>query len=412
MKLLLPLLPSALAGSLRFPAGDADYGYYYPTAYYDQGSTTDWGCGGTTYSGHRGSDFGVGSWSGMDAGREIVAAAAGVVESTNDGEYDECSTGDCSGGGGYGNYVKIQHADGSATIYAHMKQWTVAVSAGQSVACGQYLGEVGSSGYSTGPHLHFEVRDSAGNRVDPFEGSCSGSTSWWVDQGSYGGLPAPTCVDVPECSPVQALTCGDTVTSRNDGAGSTATHGYYGCSTYAYSGPEVAYEVRTSLSEAVTVSLGGLSADLDLYVLQDASCDASGCIGSSVNPDASGEAVGFDAAAGQAYVVVIDGYEGAVSDFSLTVSCTGAWEEPGDGGATDGGAPDGGADTGATGDGGSMGSHPEDPPPGDPPGVKNPLDGMPAGCATAPAAGLLALAGPLLALRRRQPPKRKVRATA
>lgn len=58
--------------------------------------------------------------------------------------------------GGYGNYVVIQHGNGTQTLYAHLK--SVSVSPGSSVVQGATLGTVGSTGRSTGPHLHFEVR--------------------------------------------------------------------------------------------------------------------------------------------------------------------------------------------------------------------------------------------------------------
>ncbi len=186
------LATAAMAGDLRAPFGDADYGYFYPTAYKDH-SGVDWACGSIRYSGHGGSDYGGGSWAGMDAGRDIVSAREGTVIVTNDGEFDECSTADCAGGYGYGNYVKIQHPDGSTTTYGHLSKWSVAVSVGQSVDCGTYLGLMGSSGYSTGPHLHFEARYSSGTKRDPFDGSCHSASTWWISQGSYGGLPGKSC---------------------------------------------------------------------------------------------------------------------------------------------------------------------------------------------------------------------------
>ncbi|MET0370224.1 MAG: M23 family metallopeptidase, partial [Sphingobium sp.] len=57
--------------------------------------------------------------------------------------------------GGHGNYVRIQHGGGLATGYAHMSR--IATSAGQRVRRGQVIGYVGSTGLSTGPHLHYEL---------------------------------------------------------------------------------------------------------------------------------------------------------------------------------------------------------------------------------------------------------------
>lgn len=84
-------------------------------------------------------------------GAPVVAAAAGRV--THAGPA-----------GTYGNLVTIQHANGTETRYAHMS--VVRVERGDAVAAGARLGDVGSTGKSTGPHLHFEVR-SDGRAQDP-----------------------------------------------------------------------------------------------------------------------------------------------------------------------------------------------------------------------------------------------------
>lgn len=334
--LILVLVTTAFGQQYRFPAPDADAHHWYPTMYFDQdegGATLDWDCHTQTYDGHRGTDLGAGSWDGMDQGRDIVAAAQGTVSYTNDGEFDACSSGDCLGGGGFGNYVYVAHPDGKTTIYAHMKKGTVVVSPGDVVQCGDKLGQMGSSGYSTGPHLHFEVRNEDNDRVDPFEGTCGEPRSYWVDQGIYDQLPSRTCDgDLPTCEPVGVLTCGDVVNTSNDGPGSTWQRSHYGCSEWVYSGPEIAWRVVTDRDEAVAIAMTGLSADLDLYVAFSDVCDGTDCVASSVSSDAGDEQLSFQATAGHEYVVVTDGFEGAITHFTLTVDCAGGLPLVGDSG--------------------------------------------------------------------------------
>jgi murein DD-endopeptidase MepM/ murein hydrolase activator NlpD len=66
--------------------------------------------------------------------------------------------------GGYGRMVEVRHASGISTRYAHMSE--ILVSVGKTVGTGQVIGRVGSTGRSTGPHLHYETRVD-GDAVDP-----------------------------------------------------------------------------------------------------------------------------------------------------------------------------------------------------------------------------------------------------
>jgi murein DD-endopeptidase MepM/ murein hydrolase activator NlpD len=66
---------------------------------------------------------------------------------------------------GYGNLVEIRHGDGTTTRYGHNSQLSVTV--GQTVRQGQQVARMGSTGHSTGSHLHFEIRPSGGNAVNP-----------------------------------------------------------------------------------------------------------------------------------------------------------------------------------------------------------------------------------------------------
>lgn len=124
-----------------------------------------WGypVGGSTYvsSGYGNRSASISGWSfhgGMDIaggsiyGRPVYASRGGTVIAANWGNT------------GYGNYVIIDHGDGYASLYGHCS--SLAVSTGQTVSKGQHIANVGSTGNSTGPHLHFEIRKN-GVKVNP-----------------------------------------------------------------------------------------------------------------------------------------------------------------------------------------------------------------------------------------------------
>ncbi|MFC7534826.1 M23 family metallopeptidase [Actinoplanes sp. GCM10030250] len=101
-------------------------------------------------------------------GSPIVAAGAGVVVTAGPN-------------GGYGNAVLIDHGNGYLTNYGHMSK--IVVEPGQKVTAGQHIGDEGSTGHSTGPHLHFEVHQ--GFFQNPLE-----PTAWMHEHG----------VQIPGCS--------------------------------------------------------------------------------------------------------------------------------------------------------------------------------------------------------------------
>mgnify|MGYP005844682793 CR=1 FL=1 len=111
----------------------------------------------TTYFGERG-------WlwvGGYHTGLDIAGSHGDPVRASESGTVLEAGWAETRG---YGRYVKIDHGQGYQTLYAHLS--TIRVEEGQKVSRGEHLGDVGSTGVSTGPHLHFELR-LYGRPVDP-----------------------------------------------------------------------------------------------------------------------------------------------------------------------------------------------------------------------------------------------------
>jgi hypothetical protein len=179
---------------VRLAPGSADYAGFSISAFADHNSASgpwkDYTGGSRTYDGHRGTDIALWpfSWNKLDSGEvQVVAAAAGTlieIQNINPSDHN-CG----SGSGGLGNWVVVSHADGQITIYGHMKYNSLTTKAvGQTVEAGEVIGTVGSSGNSSGPHLHFEVRSALGGSdlwVDPFSGSANPVPSGWKNQRPY-----------------------------------------------------------------------------------------------------------------------------------------------------------------------------------------------------------------------------------
>lgn len=108
--------------------------------------------GGVGSTNHKGIDIAAAK------GNRIVAAESGTVikvSNTCTHNYGKTPSTRCGCGGGYGNYLMISHGNGLVTLYAHCS--TISVSVGQTVSKGQQIATVGTTGYSTGNHLHFGV---------------------------------------------------------------------------------------------------------------------------------------------------------------------------------------------------------------------------------------------------------------
>ena len=150
----------------------------------------DYNCGTRTYDtssgyNHQGTD--IYTWpftwyQFQNNSAEVIAAAPGIITLKRDGEFDMS----CDFNNSQWNAIYIKHSDGSIAWYGHLKKGSLtSKNVGNSVEEGEFLGVVGSSGNSTGPHLHFEVYDSNNNLVDPFKGNCSSGTSLWKEQPNY-----------------------------------------------------------------------------------------------------------------------------------------------------------------------------------------------------------------------------------
>ncbi|MBX7099660.1 MAG: M23 family metallopeptidase [Myxococcaceae bacterium] len=187
--------------------------FYFPTsntqvsvcAYVDNAGK-DFRCGGNRYAGHRGTDIG------LSLGSTVLAAAAGKVIMRTDG----CPYGGIGStcGGGFGNHVVVFHATGDTSIYGHLTAGSNIVANGSQVGCGDRLGASGSSGNSSGPHLHFETRIGAsagspysGSTDDPFAGTCSGPITYWANQGT-GYVSSCGAGPSGGAHPQSATTCG------------------------------------------------------------------------------------------------------------------------------------------------------------------------------------------------------------
>lgn len=181
----------------RSKAGFADYGYHTLQNQVDHnltpnGALTDYNCGTRTYDwatgNHEGTDYILWPypWKRMQENTmEIIAAAPGIIINKKNAASDlNC----LNNGNPNWNGIVVEHSDGSIAIYMHFKKNSATTKEiGDTVAAGEFIGIAGSSGSSTIPHLHFEIRDANDNLIDPYKGTCNtiNADSWWATQENY-----------------------------------------------------------------------------------------------------------------------------------------------------------------------------------------------------------------------------------
>lgn len=146
------MAPNSGGGS-NAPSTNRGMFSHYPTI--PSKSRVNYGFAAPGYTSHRGTDIVY-----LDGSSEIYAVDSGVVEAGQ----SNCFVGNRSCGGGWGNYVRIKHANGWSTLYAHLSSLNVRV--GQTVTAGQVIGQMGNTGRSDGKHLHLELWQPNGTRVD------------------------------------------------------------------------------------------------------------------------------------------------------------------------------------------------------------------------------------------------------
>lgn len=168
--------------------------YYMIQNYVDDDNSdnvVEYNCGNRAYNLHNGTDINPWPfwWHMMDRDYVyVVAAAPGIVIDVFDG-YNNDQNCSCIGNN---NVVTILHADSSVSIYYHIKDNSALVNENDIVWQGQPIATVGSSGCSSNPHLHFEVRDKNDKLIDPWIGPNPASDcnnrkedSWWINQKPY-----------------------------------------------------------------------------------------------------------------------------------------------------------------------------------------------------------------------------------
>jgi len=219
----------------------------------EQGSATDYKCNARAEDDNKGTDIAIRDRRAMTDGVDVLAASNGTVMRMRDGENDDAKTEedladikarnrDC------GNGIVIDHGNNVQTVYCHLKKDSIEVDQDQNVVKGQKIAEIGGSGYSKMPHLHFGIiKDSA--IIDPFSGlnnqeKCGNAVkgSLWEDTAiayqPFGVFDAGFRTSIPDFEAIKAGEINP-VTLPHGAQALTFWTGYYG----ALAGDEIAFKV-------------------------------------------------------------------------------------------------------------------------------------------------------------------------
>jgi murein DD-endopeptidase MepM/ murein hydrolase activator NlpD len=141
------------------------------------GPVLDWDCSGYTYDGHQGHDISIQGFREQAIGVPVFAAAPGRVVDVVDVHPDDSTDWIPKPA----NRVVIDHGSGWLAYHYHVKTGSAVVAVGDLVTAGTQIASVGSSGISTGPHLHFELRENGVVR-EPSAGPCRAGDALWRAQ--------------------------------------------------------------------------------------------------------------------------------------------------------------------------------------------------------------------------------------
>jgi hypothetical protein len=142
-------------------------------------------CGSQSYDGHTGEDSTVRSFQEQRIGVPVFAVLDGRVIEVEDYHRDENTQATAEP---VDNHVILDHGGTEVTVYGHLRRRSITVDRGDRVRAGQQIGLTGSSGNSSGPHLHFTIRLNH-TPVEPFAGPCREGASLWSSQIAFAREP-------------------------------------------------------------------------------------------------------------------------------------------------------------------------------------------------------------------------------